>query len=172
MAMNVKKIFDASVYVNDKSKHGQASEVTCPDVSFVMNEYNALGMIGQVKLFNGIEAMEMSVKWQHIDNDAQIALANPLKAVDITIFSSRAGYDNSGHTEEKKIAMYVRGFSTKHQGGSYKPREDSEFESTIAVFYYKLEVDGEEILEIDVMNNIFTVNGVDMLEERKSNLGI
>jgi len=40
------------------------------------------------------------------------------------------------------------------------------------VNYYKLEVGGDEIIEVDAINNIFKVEGEDVLEERRNNLGI
>ena len=170
--MVVNKVFDANVYINDASTHGMASEVSCPEVSAKMDEYPALGMYIPVSLPNGIEAMELSIKWTMPSNEVMIAMANSMQAVDLAIFSSKAVFNNSGKVEEQKIAINVRGFPKKHQGGSFKAREDSEFENTIAVFYYRIEVNGQEIMEVDAMNNIYTVDGVDMLEQRKANLGI
>lgn len=172
MSLTISKVFDANVYVNNVSKHGQASEVTAPDVSYIMNEYNSLGMFGTATFASGIEAMEATIKWTYPDNDAQISLANPFEAVDIMVRSSKAVYSGSGLEEEQPIAMYIRGFSKKHPGGAFKGKEDAELESTIAVNYYKLEIDLEEIIEVDTINNIFKINGEDMLAERKTNLGI
>ena len=55
---------------------------------------------------------------------------------------------------------------------SREDKEDTELESTVAVQYYKLEIDGEEIVEIDVINNIYKVGGEDLLAERRQNLGL
>ena len=68
--------------------------------------------------------------------------------------------------------MYVRGYPKAHPGGSFKAKEDTELENTFTVNYYKLEIDGEEIVEIDVMNNIYKVGGEDLLAERRQNLGL
>jgi P2 family phage contractile tail tube protein len=172
MALKINKVFDANVYINNSSKHGQASEITCPEVNFIMNEYNSLGMYGTARFPNGIEAMEATFKWTYPENDVQIAMANPQKAIDIMVRSSKAIYDNGGLDEELPVVILMRGFPTQHQGGSFQPRTDVEVESTLAVNYYKLEVDGEEIIEVDAINNIFKVGGEDILEQRRTNLGI
>jgi P2 family phage contractile tail tube protein len=172
MAMTIQKVFDANVYVGNESKHGQASEVTCPDVNFIMNEYNSLGMFGTAKYVNGIEAMEASIKWTYPDNEAQKALGSAFKPVDIMVRSSKAVYDNTGLVKEVPVVMYMRGYSTKHSGGSFTPRTDVEIESAIAVNYFKLEVEGEEIIEVDSENNIYNVGGEDQFAARKENLGI
>ena len=88
------------------------------------------------------------------------------------IRSSKAEYDNTGITDEKPIVMYIRGYSKTLPGGSFKAKEDTELESTVALQYYKLEIDGEEIVEIDVINNIYKVGGEDLLAERRQNLGL
>ena len=170
--LKINKVFDANVYINNASKHGQASEITCPDVNYIMNDYNSLGMIGTARFPNGIESMEATIKWTYPDNDAQTAMANPFKAVDVMVRSSKADYDNAGLVEEKPVLILMRGFPIKHQGGSFTPKTDVEVESTLAVNYYKLEVDGEEIIEVDAINNIFKVDGEDLLEDRRKNLGI
>ena len=43
---------------------------------------------------------------------------------------------------------------------------------TTTCSYYKLTVDGEEIIEIDLLNFVEKVNGVDMLEKHRTAMGI
>jgi P2 family phage contractile tail tube protein len=172
MAITINKVFDANVYVNNASKHGQASQVVCPNVEAIMNEYSSLGMFGTLELPAGFAAMEATFTWTYPDNEAQHAFANPYKAVDIMVRSSKAVYNNGGLVEEQPVAIFLRGLPKQHQAGTFAGKEAVEPESALAVNYYKLEVDGEEIIEVDVINNIFKVNGEDVLAERKTNLGI
>ena len=172
MGTKIQKVFDANVYVNNNSKHGQASEVTAPDISAIMTDYASLGMIGTAEFFNGFDKMEATIKWTYPDNEAKKACANFLKPVDLMIRSSKAEYDSGGISAEVPIVLYLKGYPTKHPGGSFSPKSDTEVESTFSVLYYKEEVDGEEIVELDVLNNIYKVNGEDLLAERRQNLGI
>ena len=139
--MNIAKVYDANVYVNNASKHGLASEITAPTITALMTDYKAMGMIGSAEFFNGFDKLETTIKWTYPDNEAQKAFGNFLKPVDLMIRSSKAEYDNTGIT-------------------------------TVSVQYYKLEIDGEEIVEIDVINNIYKVGGEDLLAERRQNLGL
>lgn len=170
--IKISKVYDANVYVNNGSKHGQASEITCPDISATMADYKALGMVGTAEFFNGIEKMEMTVKWTWPDNDARKACANFLKPVDLMVRSSKAEYDNGGIKGEVPVVIYLKGYPKKHAGGGYKPKEDTEVETVFSVLYYKEEIDGEAIIEVDVLNNIYKVDGEDLLAERRQNLGI
>jgi P2 family phage contractile tail tube protein len=170
--MKITKVYDANVYINSSSKHGQASEVTCPDIQAVTTDYKSLGMVGSAEFFNGFDKMEATIKWTYPDNEAKLACANFLKPVDIMVRSSKAEYDGGGITEEVPVVIYLKGYPTKHAGGGYKPKEDTEVESTFSVLYYKEEVNGEEIIEVDVLNNIYKVDGEDLLADRRQNLGI
>ena len=170
--MNIAKVFDANVYVNNASKHGQASEITAPTITAIMSDYKAMGMVGSIELFNGFDKLECTIKWTYPDNEVQKVCANFLKPIDLMIRSSKAQYDGGGISDEVPIVMYVRGYPKAHPGGSFKAKEDTELENTFSVLYYKLEIDGDAIVEIDVMNNIYKVDGEDLLAERRQNLGI
>jgi len=172
MALTVTKVMDANVYVNNTSKHGQASEITCPDVSYKMDDFQALGLVGTPKYFSGLEAMEATIKWTYPDNDAQIALANPFQPVELMIRSNKMVLENDAVVDNQPVTIYLRALPTKHPGGSFKAKEAVEVEHTFAVNRYKLEVNGEEIIEIDVPNNIFRIGGEDILSDYRTNLGI
>lgn len=170
--MKIAKVYDANCYINNSSKHGQAAEITCPNITAMMTDYKALGMVGSAEFFNGFDKMEATIKWTYPDNDTKIAFANFMKPVDVMVRSSKAEYDGAGIQNEKPVVIYLKGYPKQHNGGLYKPKEDTEVENTLSVLYYKEEVDGEEIVEVDVLNNIYKVNGVDLLAERRQNLGI
>lgn len=170
--MKVSKVCDANVYANNASTHGQASEVTCPNITAVMGDYKSLGMVASMELFNGFDKMEMSIKWTYPGNDVKKLCANFRKPIDFMIRSNKAVYENGGLIAEVPVVLYVKGTPKQHEGGAYKPKEDTELNTTFAVTYYKEVVDGEEIMELDVFNNIYKVDGVDQLAEYRQNLGI
>jgi P2 family phage contractile tail tube protein len=172
MALTIAKVIDAVVYVNNSSKHGQASEVTCPTVSFKNDEFNALGMIGTPSFFSGIEAMEASIKWTYPDNEAYMELSNPFEAVDIMVRSNKGVWNNGGKVEDQSIVIFMSVLPKEHQSGTFQSKEATEVESPLSVNYYKLMVDGEDIIEVDVINNVFKIDGEDMIADWKTNLGI
>ncbi|WP_421081877.1 phage major tail tube protein, partial [Serratia fonticola] len=56
--------------------------------------------------------------------------------------------------------------------GEQKQGEDTETKITTQCTYYKLTIDGKERIEIDTINMIERVNGVDMLERHRRNIGL
>ena len=53
--MNIAKVYDANVYVNNASKHGLASEITAPTITALMTDYKAMGMIVVSSLSNPLK---------------------------------------------------------------------------------------------------------------------
>ena len=90
--MNIAKVYDANVYVNNASKHGLASEITAPTITALMTDYKAMGMIGSAEFFNGFDKLETTIKWKTVSGQRrplQKAFGNFLKPVDLMIRSSK-----------------------------------------------------------------------------------
>lgn len=51
-----------------------------------------------------------------------------------------------------------------------KKGDSAEAEASITVHYFKLEFDGREIYEVDVLNNILKIEGKGVLAEYRSDL--
>lgn len=172
MALTISKVQDANVYINGTSTHGQASEISLPEIQFEKSEFKALGMNGSLKYFNGFSALEATIKWNFPENDVLIALANPRKTVSLQVRSSKAVYVGGSISSEKPVVVYLRGTSNNHGLGNFKAKEDTDLSTKFDISCIKQEIDGREIVEIDIENNIFRVDGTDMLAQYKKNLGL
>jgi P2 family phage contractile tail tube protein len=168
----ISKVQDANVYINGTSTHGQASEVTLPEIQYAKGEYKALGLIGTPAFFNGVEKLEATIKWNYPENEVQIACANPRKSVDLMVRSNKQIYKDGTISDEQPVVVYLRGTSNNHGTGAYKAKEDTDLQTKLDITYIKEEVNGQEIIEIDVLNNIFRIAGEDQLAKYRDNLGI
>lgn len=66
----------------------------------------------------------------------------------------------------------MRAFFKKVKLGDFKQGSDSESQADYEAHYYKLEINGEEILEIDKFSYIYKVNGEDVLANVREALGM
>ena len=169
----IAKIRDANVYINGTSTHGQANEITLPEIKPSKSEAKNLGMVGVLKLDNGgFEALEATIKWNSPNNDVKIILANSRKKVDLMVRSQRDVYENGDLVREESVIYYLRGTSASYNMGSLKAKDDTENETKIDLSYIKEVVNGQEIVELDVVNNIYRVGGQDLLATYRKNLGV
>ena len=169
--VSIKQITNANVYIDGTSFLGKIEEAKLPDVVATLSEHKALGMVGKIELPNGIDKMEMSMKWNSLYGDVLKKAANPFKAVQLQCRSSQETYTGQGRTEEVPVVVHITGTFKKFPMGGFKQHDNVEAETTMTVTYLRLVVNGEDILEIDVMSNIYKVGGEDLLSQYRSNIG-
>ena len=73
--------------------------------------------------------------------------------------------------KEVPATAFIIGTFKEFPLGTIKPHDNAEYETTMAVTYAKLVVNGLEIFEIDVLENIYKVSVLDMLKTFKKNIG-
>jgi P2 family phage contractile tail tube protein len=172
MALSIKKLTNANVYLDGNSLLGKAEEVSLPDLSGKMAEHKALGLVGTTEFWAGLDKMEMKIKWNSMYPDVMKKSANPVQSYKLQVRASLESFDSTGRSAQDPVVCYVTGTFKKNPGGNFKQHDNVELESMLTVNYVKLEIKGETIYELDVLANIFNVDGTDILQQYRSNLGI
>ncbi|EPA7512545.1 phage major tail tube protein, partial [Escherichia coli] len=78
--------------------------------------------------------------------------------------------DDTGETVAVEVVM--RGRQKEIDTGEGKQGEDTESKISVVCTYFRLTMDGKELVEIDTINMIEKVNGVDRLEQHRCNIGL
>lgn len=168
----INKLTNANLFANGGSLLGRADEVTLPQIKTKPAEHTPLGLMGSLEYPSGIDKLEMNIKWNCFYPEVAKTFANPYKAIELQVRSSLETFESGTRTAEKSYACFVKGRCNDFPLGNYKASQNATFESNISVFYCKVELDGEVILEIDVEANIFKVNGEDLTAKYRENLGL
>jgi P2 family phage contractile tail tube protein len=79
-------------------------------------------------------------------------------------------YDSEDGSGIKSVEIEARGRHSGIEMGTAKPGEDSNQKMTSQLSYYKVTVNNEVIIEIDFINMIEKIGGVDRLEQHRRNL--
>jgi P2 family phage contractile tail tube protein len=169
--IEINRVTNANVYMDGNSFLGRAEEITLPQVKQVMAEHKALGMVGKAEFFSGIDKMETKIKWNSYYSDVLKKAANPVKAVQLQARASLETYTGQGRVKEVPVVVHLAGTFKEFPLGALKQHDNVELETTMNVYYIKLVVDGQEIVEIDVLGNIYKVDGVDILADYRKNIG-
>ena len=72
----------------------------------------------------------------------------------------------------KAVVATLRGGLKEVDPGDWKPGEKAEIKYAVAVTYYKLEIDGRVMFEIDPLNCVRVIDGVDQLAAERAALGL
>ena len=169
--IKINRLTNANIYMDGNNLLGRAEEIQLPQIKHKMADHKALGMVGSAEFFAGIDKLECKIKWNSLYTEVLKKAANPFVAVQIQARASLETYNNMGKLAEVPAIAYISGTFKEFPLGTLKPQENAEYETTMSVNYAKLIVAGEEIFEIDVLENIYKVDGVDVLTTFRLNTG-
>lgn len=169
--IQINRLTNANIYMDGNNLLGRAEEIQLPQIKHKMADHKALGMIGSAEFFAGIDKMESKIKWNALYPEVLKKAANPFIAVQIQARASLETYNSMGKIAEVPAIAYLSGTFKEFPLGNLKAGDNAEYETTMSVNYAKLIVDGEEIFEIDILGNIYKVDGVDILTTYRANIG-
>ena len=171
MARINESIINFQVYEDATEYYGMA-EVTLPEISSMVANIQGAGISGTFEsvILGHLEAMTLTLNFRTLVRDA-IALLTPR---DHQIELRVAQQDKDTVTGRTVITALKHVFVCKPKGlspGSVAPASTADASGTYAVTYWATFINGRKTLEIDILNFIFFVDGVDHLEEVRAALG-
>ncbi|WP_010546007.1 phage major tail tube protein [Sphingomonas elodea] len=154
-----RKLKDMNLFSEGNEYKGTASSVTLPKLTRKLEDYRGAGMDGTVKLDMGAEAMEMEFTLGGPELSILRQYGLPGLAGTFLRFSGAWQREDTGDVDV--IEVTVRGRYEELDFGEAKIGEGGEFKCKFAPVYYRLDWNGQEAIEIDVLNGVFRIFGVD-----------
>lgn len=148
---------------------GQVTEVTQPKLAMKAEEYRAGGMIAPVDINLGLEKLEAEFKMGGYMADIIKKFSSKIDGV---MLRFNGAYQQDDTDEVSAVELVMRGRLSEIDLGNSKTGDDTEQTYKVPLTYYKITVDGAELVEVDALNVIFKVNGEDKLEAHRAALGI
>jgi P2 family phage contractile tail tube protein len=165
----VNSIINANAYLNGNKLAGKLAELELPAIKLTMQEVKALGLFGVAEIPSGLEKMEAKFKWNAI-YPAEWKQESPTSVTKMIVKGNMMTVDASGVKKNSPATATIHGLFKELPSGTIKPGEAMDGqEHLMAVTYYKLEAEGEEIYEVDIYNNIFKQGGKDLLSDLNGN---
>lgn len=167
-----RKLKNMNLFNDGVSYAGVAKSCTLPPLARKMEAFRGAGMNGPVKADLGMSDDGLQFEWTLGGLDlTALKQFGAIKADGVMLrFAGAYQQDDTGETVACEIV--VRGRHETIDMGEAAPGEDTEHKITTTCTYYKLIVNGEEIIEIDLLNFIEKVNGVDLLEAQRKAIGL
>lgn len=146
---------DCVLWADRELKLGQIADVTPPVPEEKMEEIRNGGMIKPRKISMGFNAVDFSFKMPGLDPQV-LKLFGLRPGLETPFMITGATVDEDGTTHS--AVLTIRGKLYRPDHGTWKGGDVPENEYTVSVNYYKLEIDGDEIYEMDDFD--FKVGGV------------
>lgn len=166
-ARDVRKNFN--LFIDGRGYAGQCDEVTPPKLTLKTEEFRGGGMNAPIKLGMGQEAMDADFTMIAFDRDVLSYYGVAEGAfVPFTLRESLESYDGT----TTPVTHVMRGKILEIDMGSVKAGEKPMLKASMNLNYYKLMHGDVVVQEIDIINMIHFVNGVDMLAAQRAALGM
>jgi P2 family phage contractile tail tube protein len=169
--IKLNRITNANIYFDGNSLLGRAEEIKLPEISAMMTEHKALGMVGKIELPSGFDKMEGDLKWNSFYEDAWLKVANPFASVQLQCRSNVETYTAQGRVQQQALVTFLTVAFKKNPLGTFKQHDNAEFNSAFACYYIRQQLNGVDVVEFDAMANIYKVGGIDQLDIYRANLG-
>ena len=157
------KINDANAYLDGTRMIGVAASVDLPEVNMKTGTVEGFGVGGEIDS----PTIGQEVQFNTLYSSA-VDMLNPLTVVNLTFRAAQQVYDKTGGYDFKGLRVVEMGRVKKFKPGKIEKSEGMEATVTLELTYIMIEVDGEQLIEIDKLNGVYKVKGVDMLAKVRS----
>lgn len=165
-----RKLYDFNVIIEGNPSAGIAEEITLPKLTRKMEDHLAGGMAGPVKLDMGLEAGEIEFTLAQFDREVlKLYGALGVDAINVR-FLGAARSDGDGTVEA--IEIQVRGRWQEIDLGAAKRGDKTAMKVKMPLAYLKYSSDGAELIEIDWINGVEIVGGVDRTAAVRKAIGL
>ncbi len=171
MAKVDQSVINFAVFENSTEYYGMA-EATLPEISSMTEEVKGAGISGTLEavILGHLEAMTLTLNFRTVTKEA-ISLLEP-RDHQIDLRVAQQGKDTVAGTITVTPVKHILVVQPKKLNpGKVSPATPAEASGEYAVTYFATFIDGQKVLEIDILNFIYMVNGTDYLANVRKALG-
>lgn len=158
-----------NLFVDGRGYAGQLTEYNAPDLTLAIEDFRGGGMDGSVPLDMGMEALTASFTLIRYSMDV-LSLWGVAESekVPFMVRGALVSYDET----VTPLVHQMRGRIVSLERGGWAPGQQNTLTCNLALDYYKETHGGVVISEIDVVNMVRIVGGVDHLAAQRAALGV
>ena len=150
---------------------GDVISVSKPDVEMSTTEIKGSGIMGAINIPNsyGVNPMSLTIAIRKSGKNKHHLMASGELKIEIRIASDIRL--SSGEIVVEGTKLFATGFFVKHSGGKVENGAIQDETYDFSVYRYREIIDGNEVVLIDQINNIFKVGGSDRASDVRNILG-
>ena len=162
------KLNKYNVYNEGERLLGMGDELALPDFEASSETLSGAGILGEIDdpTVGYFSNQEMDIPFRVLDKEA-VDLLDMRKAVKLQIRGAQQTTNSEGDIAFRNVRVVVRGRAKKFSPGKFKAGSPMDTGVTISILYILIELDGSAVLELDKINEVFKINGEDILTKVK-----
>lgn len=160
-----------NLFLDGESWAGLVTEVVLPKITRKTEEYRGGGMTGPIEMDLGHEKLEFEFTLQEYRSDI-VKKWGECAADGVPMRLLAGAKRDGGDCEVDTIEIIVRGRPRELDFGTLKPGDLTGLKVPFACTYYKYVLNGETLVELDPVNMIERIGGVDRYEKLRTAIGV
>ena len=165
-----KKLKYLNLFNDGHNYVGVVSTLTLPKLTRKLENYRGGGMTGAAPIDFGLDDDALTLEWTMGGLDTLVL--QQWGAVDATPLRFAGSFQQDDTGETLAVEVVMRGRHKEIDFGEYKQGEDTETKVSTQCTYFKLSINGQDVIEVDTVNMVEIVNGTDRLAEHRKNIGL
>lgn len=159
-----------NVFNDGQNYVGLCQKIKLPTLKRKMEKYRGGGMNGEVSVDLGVDALEAEHEYGGIERQlfAQWGLAR----ADGVLLRFAGAYQDEATGAVTAAEVVLRGRHEEVELGEAEGGKQSPMKVKSTLSYYKLTIDGQTVVEVDLVNMVEVVNGEDRLAEQRRAIGL
>ena len=166
------KLKNMNLFCNGDNWQGKAEAITLPKLTRKLEAYRAGGMNGAVHVDLGLEDDALACDFTIGGIEAELYKQWGITAIDGVQIRFAGAYQREENEAVTACEVVLRGRITEIDPGSAKQGDNTQVKFSFKPTYYRLVWAGADLLEIDVINMVEKVDGVDRLAEQRAAIGL
>lgn len=155
------KLKNFNVFLDSDNFIGRVPEIALPKLAKKVEQYRGGGMLGEIDVEMGLEKLEMEIKAGGLIRRALRSFgAIGVAGVQVLFVGA---YQEDGAGGVLAAEMVARGMLVEVDPGNAKVGDNTEWPIKLTLAYLKWTVSGRVEVEIDVLNNIMLIDGIDRM---------
>lgn len=150
-----------------------AADVELPSLESLTDTVKGAGIAGEIDspVIGHYASMTTKINWRTLSASAIKLAAQKSHALDFR-GSQQVFNAGTGAYEHEGVKVTLRGTPKTMEAGKFEVGSTTGTANELEITYYKIEIGGKRVLEIDKYNFIAYINGEDALEKVRENLGL
>lgn len=167
-----RKLKHLNLFLDGSNWIGVAEDYTPAKLSQKFEAYRGGGMIGAANIHMGLDDGALDTSFTFGGLEADLLKRMGLAKIDGVQLRFAGSFQRDDTGEVVAVEVVQRGRFKENDRGTFKSGDNSQSKISMVNTYYKETMNGVVLCEIDLLNMIWIVDGVDLMAEHRKAIGL
>ncbi|MDX7797888.1 phage major tail tube protein [Aeromonas caviae] len=167
-----RKLKHGNIFMDGENWIGVAEDFTPAKLSQKFEAYRGGGMMGAANIHMGLEDGALDTSFTFGGAEAALVKRMGLAKIDGVALRFAGSFQRDDTGEIVSVEIVQRGRFKELDRGTFKSGDNTQSKVSMVNTYYKETMNGVVLCEIDLLNMIWIVDGVDLMAEHRKAIGL